>query len=176
MFFLHIFIKIRDRAKIKFSDMFLEVAAKLWNCYRATNKKSFSQRVRRLAEWYDASQSLPAVISEPIKKLRKNNRLYAAAYDHPGCYRTSNMLDRLMQCMDRHLFSTQYFHGSLGTAELNIRGWALICNFSPSNPMTTKKYHGEKSPADRLNGFSYHENWLQNLLVSASLREFRPTP
>jgi hypothetical protein len=63
MFFLHIFIKIRDRAKIKFRDMFLEVAVKLWNCYRATNKKSFSQRVRRLAEWYDASQSLPAVIS-----------------------------------------------------------------------------------------------------------------
>jgi len=51
--------------------MFLEVAVKLWNCYRATNKKSFSQRVRRLAEWYDASQSLPAVISEPIKKHRK---------------------------------------------------------------------------------------------------------
>jgi len=174
--FLHIFIKIRDRAKIKFRDMFLEVATKLWDGYRATNKKSFSQRVRRLAEWCDVSQEVPAVISEPIKKLRKNSRLYSAAYDHPGCYRTSNMLDRLMQRMDRHLFSTQYFHGSLGTGEINIRGWALICNFAPSNPMTTKKYHGAKSPADRLNGFSYHENWLQNLLISGSLREFRPTP
>ncbi|SJM95509.1 conserved hypothetical protein [Crenothrix polyspora] len=120
-YFLHIFIKIRDRAKIKFRDMFLEVATKLWDCYRATNKKSFSQRVRRLAEWCDTSQDVPAVISEPIKKLRKNNRYYAAAYDHPGCHRTSNILDRLMQRMDRHLFSTQYFHGSLGTAELEHR-------------------------------------------------------
>ena len=101
--FLHVFIKIRDRAKIKFRDMFLQVTTKLWDCYRATNKKSFSQRVRRLAEWCDTAQDVPAVISEPIKKLRKNNHLYAAAYDHPGCYRTSNMLDRLMQRMDHHL-------------------------------------------------------------------------
>ena len=174
--FLHIFIKIRDRAKIKFHNLFQEAADKLWNCYRATNKKSYSQRVRRLDEWCDASQDVPAVISEPIKKLRKNNRFYAAAYGHTGCYRTSNMLDRLMQRMDRHLFSTQYFHGSLEASELNIRGWALIYNFAPSNPMTIKKYLGVKSPADRLNGYSYHNNWLQNLLISASLREFRPTP
>jgi len=49
------------------------------------------------------------------------------------------MLDRLMQRMDRHLFSTQYFHGSLSSAELSIRGWALILNFAPSNPTTIKK-------------------------------------
>jgi hypothetical protein len=103
-------------------------------------------------------------------------RPYAAAYDHPGCHRTSNMLDRLMQRMDRHLFSTQYFHGSYTTAELNIRGWALIYNFTPSNPMTIKSILGKKSPADRLNGFSYHDNWLENLLISASLQRFRPTP
>jgi hypothetical protein len=81
-----------------------------------------------------------------------------------------------MQRMDRHLYSTQYFHGSYATAELNIRGWALIYNLTPSNPMTIKKYQGKKSPADRLNGFSYHDNWLQNLLISASLKDFRPTP
>lgn len=174
--FLHVFIKIRDRAKLKFHELFLDAASKLWNCYRAVNKRSFSQRVRRLAEWCEAQSDLPAVISEPIKKLRKNMRFYAAAYDHPGCHRTSNMLDRLMQRMDRHLFSTQYFHGSYATAELNVRGWALIYNFTPSNPMTIKKYQGKKSPADRLNGFSYHDNWLENLLISASLKEFRHPP
>jgi hypothetical protein len=174
--FLHVFIKIRDRTKVKFHEIYLQATTKLWDCYRATTKKSFSQRIRRLTEWCDVASDLPAVISEPIKKLSKNKQRYAAAYDQPGCHRTSNMLDRLMQRMDRHLFSTQYFHGSLSTAELNIRGWALIYNFAPSNPMTVKKYAGLKSPADRLNGFSYHDNWLQNLLISASLREFRPSP
>jgi hypothetical protein len=182
--FLHVFIKIRDRAKLKFRELFLEAASLLWNCYRAVSKKSFSQRIRRLAEWCDAHPNVPAVIADPIKKLRKNRQLYAAAYDHPfdkaqgkpNCHRTSNMLDRLMQRMDRHLFSTQYFHGSATTAELNIRGWALIYNFTPSNPMTIKKYQGKKSPANRLNGFSYHENWLENLLIAASLKDFRPSP
>jgi hypothetical protein len=110
---------------------------------------------------------------EPIKKLHKNRRFYTAAYDHVGCHRTSNRLDRLMQRMDRHLFSTQYFHGSFDAANLNIRGWALIQNFTPSNPMTVKKYHGKKSPAERLNGFAYHDDWLQNRLISASLKGFR---
>ena len=62
------------------------------------------------------------------------------------------------------------------TAELNIRGWALIYNFTPSNLMTIKKYQGKKCPADRLNGFAYSENWLENLLISASLKDFRCPP
>ncbi|ASF48625.1 hypothetical protein CEK71_03100 [Methylovulum psychrotolerans] len=86
------------------------------------------------------------------------------------------MLDRVMQRMDRHLFGTQYFHGGRATAELNIRGWALIYNFAPSNPMTVKKHLGKKSPAERLNGFSYQDNWLENLLVSASLQGVRASP
>ena len=174
--FLHVFIKIRDRAKLKFHDKFLDAASKLWDCYRADNKKSFSQRIRRLVEWCETHSDLPAVIVDPIKKLRKNIKFYSGAYDHPECHRTSNMLDRLMQRMDRHLFSTQYFHSSSDTAELNIRGWALIYNFTPSNPMTIKKHQGKRCPADRLNGFAYHENWLENLLISASLKDFRLPP
>ena len=124
----------------------------------------------------ETHSDLPAVIVDPIKKLRKNIKFYSGAYDHPECHRTSNMLDRLMQRMDRHLFSTQYFHSSSDTAELNIRGWALIYNFTPSNPMTIKKHQGKRCPADRLNGFAYHENWLENLLISASLKDFRLPP
>jgi hypothetical protein len=66
----------------------------------------------------------------PIKKLRENLSYFAKAYDFPGAHRTSNMIDRLMKTMDRHLFTTCYFHGSIFSAELNIRGWALIHNFS----------------------------------------------
>ena len=86
------------------------------------------------------------------------------------------MLDRLMQRMNRHLFSTQYFHGSLASSELSIRVWALLLNFAPSNPTTIKKHNGFQSPAERLNQFRYHDNWLQNLLTSASLERFRGPP
>lgn len=97
---------------------------------------TISQRIRRLCEWANAVKDLPDVISQPIMKLKKNLSSYANAYDLPGCHRTSNMVNRLMQRMDRHLFSTFYFHGNLQSAELSIRGWALIQNFAPCNPTT----------------------------------------
>jgi hypothetical protein len=173
--FLHVFIKIRDRAKKKYKDIFEMVADKLWDCYRAENKSSFSQRIRRLLEWCNEKEA-PDVIQLPIQKLRKNSKAYHIAYDHPDAHRTSNMLDRLMQRMDRYLFNTQYFHGFLHAANLGVRGWALIQNFAPSNPMTVKKHNGLKSPAERLNNFRYHENWLHNMMISSSLGGFRRPP
>ena len=173
--FLHVYIKIRDRAKKKYKGLFVEVASKFWDCYHAENKRSFSQRIRRLAQWCKENQ-VPDVLLKPIEKLRKNIAAYRVTYDHPDAHRTSNMLDRLMQRMDRHLFSTQYFHGSLSAAELSIRGWALIQNFAPSNPRTVQKYRGLKSSAERLNNFRYNSNWLQNLLISASLGGYRTPP
>ncbi len=173
--FLHVYIKIRDRAKKRYRDIFTQVATKLWDCYHAENKHSFSQRVRRLVE-YCKNNEAPDVILKPIKKLRKNIVAYSVAYDHPKAHRTSNMIDRLMQRMDRHLFSTQYFHGSRAAAELSIRGWTLIQNFAPSNPRTVQKYNGLQSPAERLNKFHYDTNWLHNLLISASLGGYRAPP
>jgi transposase-like protein len=173
--FLHIFIKIRDRGKKKYRDLFVQISSKLWECYRAANKGSFSQRIRRLLEACEKND-IPDVFVNPIKKLRKNIAYYRVAYDHPEAHRTSNMLDRLMQRMDRHLFSTQYFHGSLDAAKLSIRGWTLIQNFAPSNPRTIQKHNRHQSPAERLNNFQYHDNWLQNLLISASLGGYRMLP
>ncbi len=173
--FLHIYIKIRDRSKKKFKDVYDQMVTNLWNCYEAESKASFSQRVRRLYEWAKKT-SIPCFMTEKIKKLRNNIASFSIAYDHAGSHRTSNMLDRLMQRMDRHLFSAQYFHGFLSSAELNIRAWALILNFAPSNPITIKKHDGDQSPAERLNHFRYHDNWLENLLISASLGGYRAPP
>ena len=39
-----------------------------------------------------------------------------------------------------------------------------------------EKLHGLKSPAERLNKFRYHDNWLHNLYVSASLGGYRRPP
>ena len=173
--FLHLYISIRDRTKMKFKDIFHEVASKLWDCYNAESKSSFSQRVRRFYEW-GKKVSLPSVIFKKIEKLRNNVHAYSVAYDLPGCYRVNTMSDRLMRRMNRHLFNTQYFHGFTSSAELNIRGWALIMNFAPSNPITVKKYEGLQSPAERLNQFRYHDCWLQNLLISASMGGLRSPP
>lgn len=78
--------------------------------------------------------------------------------------------------MDHRLFDTQYFHGSLDQAELGIRAWALIHNFVTKNPVTIRRHHGWQSPAERLNQFRYHDNWLHNLLVSACRVERKKTP
>lgn len=173
--FLHVSIKIRDRAKKKFHDLFQDVVSTLWDCYHAENTRSFSQRVRRLHEW-TKTPSVPQVMLHPIEQVRKNLSAFTSAYDFPGAHRTSNMLDRLMRRMDRHLFTTQYFHGTFKSAERHIRAWALLLNFAPSNPLTVKKYHGLQSPAERLNQSRYHDNWLQNLLISASLGGYRNAP
>lgn len=172
--FLHIYIKVRDRAKKKFRGIFTELASGLWNCFRASTRASFSQRVRRLCEWGE-KMSLPQAVTEKLGKLRQNVSSYTGAYDHPGAYRTSNMVDRLMRRMDLHLFAAQFFHGSLYSAELGIRAWALILNFAPSNPITVAKHDGFQSPAERLNRSCYSENWLENLLISAS-KGYQPLP
>lgn len=174
--FLHIFIGIRDRSRKKYKDHFLDVATRLWDCFRAESKGAFSQRVRRLSErCQNAKNKIPDVISGKIKKLRDNLPQFSKAYDFPGAHRTSNMVDRLMQRMDRHLFSIQYFHGTMQAANLSIRAWVLIQNFAPLNPWTVKQ-KGYVSSFQRINGFQYHENWLHNLLISASLGGVRAGP
>ncbi len=62
----------------------------------------------------------------------------------------------------------QYFHGHSHQANRFVRAWALIYNFAPYNKKT-RKIRQLISPAHKVNQFYYHENWLQNLLVSGSL-------
>lgn len=173
---LHFYIKIRDRSKKKYNEVFNQVADKFWNCYDAETKAAFSQRVRRFSEWATKDcNGVPQLIQNMIKKLRTNVAKYSIAYEHSGCHRTSNMLDRLMQRMNRHLFATQYFHGTRPAATLALRAWCLIYNFAPCAP-TKLSPHTSPSPAMRINKKSYHDKWLQNLMVSASLvATYRPS-
>ncbi len=168
--FLHVFLKLRKN-KNKFKKLFFQLSQKLWHCYEAPDKRTFSQRLRRLLEWCEGEE-LPSFVTEKVEKLRNKDANVTTAYDYPQAPRTTNMVDRLMKRMDRHLFNTQYFHGSPETAERSIRGWALIENFAPSNPRTIKKHNGWQSPAERLNQFRYHDSWLQNLLLAASQRQY----
>jgi hypothetical protein len=172
--FLHAYLKIRDRAA-HLKETFAELSRRVWEAYHAPEARSFSQRLRRLREWSEAHVDKP-VVREKVLALCDKRGAFVPAYDHPGCHRTSNPVDRLLRRLDYHLYCTQHLHGSIEAAEQGVRGWALIHNFAPSCPETVRESPGLRSPAERLNGRRYHPEWLQNLLVSASLGGYRSPP
>ena len=172
--FLHAYLKIRDRAK-HLGETFDALREQVWGAYHAADARSFSQRLRRLREWALAHVD-KEVVREKVLALCGKRAAFLVAYAHPGCRRTSNPVDRLLRRLDHHLFCGQHLHGSTGAAELGLRGWALIHNFAPSCPWTARTSAELRSPAERLNGRRYHSEWLQNLLISASLGGYRRAP
>jgi hypothetical protein len=168
--FLHGWLNIRSRGKL--STAFAALSEKVWDAYHAPDRRGFAQRLRRLWEWSQANVQT-AWLLEQVQKLCGRAREYGVAYRHPGAHRTSNMLDRLMRSMNRYFEDGQHLHGSQGACGLHVRAWALLHNFRPWHPATARAHGGWRSPVERLNQHRYHEDWLQNLLVSASLGGYR---
>ena len=54
-----------------------------------------------------------------------------------------------------------------------VRAWALLFNHRPWHPTAVRANGGWRCPAERLNKHRYHDDWLQNLLASASLGGYR---
>jgi hypothetical protein len=172
--FLHAFLKARERA-VHLKETFALLRERIWEAYHAPDARTFSQRLRRLRQWAKAHVD-KEVVREKVLALCDKRAALVKAYAHPGCRRTSNPVDRLLRRLDYHLYCTQHLHGTTGAAEQGLRGWALIHNFAPSCPETVRESPGLRSPAERLNGGRYHDEWLQNLLVSASLAGYRSPP
>jgi len=168
--FLHGWLSMRSRGKL--NEAFAELSGKVWEAFVAPDRRSFSQRMRRLWEWA-VSNVKGAWLLEQVEKFCKRKREYAEAYDHPGGHRTSNMLDRVMRSMNRYFEDCQHLHGGKEACERHCRAWALLFNFRPWHPATARANQDWRSPAERLNEHRYHDHWLQNLLVSASLGGFR---
>jgi hypothetical protein len=78
-----------------------------------------------------------------------------------------------MRSMNRYLTDGQNLHGSAEAGGRHVRAWALLYNFRPWGPEARRDNGGWQSPAERLNQHRYHDNWLHNLLVSASLAGYR---
>jgi hypothetical protein len=177
--FLHGWLNIRSRGKL--SEAFTALSAKVWEAYRAASRRSFAQRLRRLWEWAQG-QALTAWLREQVQKLCGRAREYGLAYRHPGGHRTSNMLDRVMRSMNRYFEDGQHLHGSKEACARHCRAWALLYNYRPWHPASARANGGWRCPAERLNRHRYHDDWLQNLLASASLGGYRrriappPTP
>lgn len=160
--FLHGCLKIRDRCRKNFA-----LLRDVWHVYRAATAAEFRERMRQLQE--SCSQlTLPTVVTQMLEKLYHRTESYAAAYDHPGCHRTSNQVDRLMNRMKRLLYAGRGLHGHRAHSERRLRGWALLLNFRPFAPRSNHK-RDHQSPAHRLNQKAYHDNWLHNLNVCASM-------
>lgn len=168
--FLHGFVKIRDRCRK--SPLFNKICGRVWHVYQAENKKIFGQRMRRLKEW--ATSHLPkGGAATKIISLHEKSSLYQQAYDHPQAYRTSNMIDRLMRWIDRSLFTRQYFHGTLQSANQTIRAWALLRNYYPYCLRKIGDKNTLTCAASEYNGFTYNFNWLENLIVASSMNGYR---
>ncbi len=172
--FLHAWLKVRDRAK-HLKEVFAEVSRRVWEAYHAPDRRCFGQRLRSLRRW--ASGRLTGVVLEKVQDLCREPRRWSKAYRHPGGHRTSNMLDRQMRGMNRYFDQGGHLHGSPEACRLHCRAWALLWNFWPWHPVTTRANAGWRCPAERLNQHRYHDCWLQNLLISASLGGYRrPCP
>jgi hypothetical protein len=164
--FLHAFLKIQACSK-RLQELFPEIQRRVWDAYHASDAATFLAKVADLQTW--AKLTLPAGAAlEAVLKLCAKAPLYAQAYAYPTAHRTSNMLDRHMDLLDRYLYSMRYFHGDLMAAEYSVRAWALLHNFTPygTRAQVADQY---QSPAHKLNGYTYHANWLQNLQVAASM-------
>jgi hypothetical protein len=164
--FLHGFLKIRDRCRKAH-----ELHRRVWDVYRAATAEEFRRLMGELQQWC-ATQTWTASVREMLTKLWAKTESYAVAYDHPGCHRTSNAVDRPMNRLCRLMYAGRGVHGHQGTSELRLRGWALLLNFRPYAPRSNRP-RAHDSPAHRLNGKRYHEHWLHNLMAATSLMGFR---
>lgn len=170
--FLHAFIKIRSRCK-RLGEYYDQIKEQVWDIYHAVDPSVFKQRVETLQQWtLKHRHRLTTAAIEALDKLCQRTDHYCVAYDHPTAYRTSNMLDRHMEPLARWLAGGRYFHGHLQTAELRTRAWALLHNYRPYCPRANVS-QTFMSPAHKLNGFVYRDNWLENLLVASSCQGFR---
>jgi len=170
--FLHAFLKVRDRATKSMQVFFHTAGDKIWNVYRAGSKRHLAQQIRRLREWSEKSIS-DCPMKNNILKLCKKKARWSKHLDFKNAYRTSNMLDRLMRTMKRHKMNSQMFHSTTLATNLNFRALALIHNFSPYSPSIWKDRTEVLSPALKVNNRKFADDWLENLLLSASRANFR---
>lgn len=160
--FLHGFISIRERTRKEH-----QLHQGVWDIYLSETAQQFRKGMTQF--WKDCQKGQWSdVVMKKIEKFCGRVEQYALSYQHPGCHRTSNLVDRLMNRLTRYLYDNRGIHGHLSSSERRLRGWALLQNFRPFAPRSgiDRPY---QSPAHRLNQKLYHEHWLHNLQISASL-------
>lgn len=149
------------------------LSGQLWRAYKAKTPQKFLNGLRKALIWAKKHIRKKKTLSR-LRKLCRRASKFKVAYRFPHSHRTSNMLDRLMNHQDRLLYNMQYFHGNQESAKRYLRSMALIWNFHPYGARTRSIDSSRYSPFSDLNGGSYHENWLHNLLIASSMNGRRP--
>ena len=101
--FLHAVLSIKRVATNATKALYEQIAEKTWDAYHAATKRRFSQRIRRLREWGGTLTDGP--LKQKLLKLCEKRD--CPAYDFAEALRTSNMVDRLMQGMEKSLSAKQ---------------------------------------------------------------------
>jgi len=171
--FLHAWLKIRERSK-NLKEKFFEIGERVWEVYYSETKRVMGQRIRRLRDW--ATKNLSSVVLAKVLDLCDKKAEWSLQHDHPDGHATSNMLDRLMRSQNKYFDRGQHFHGSLKSANLRSRAWAILHNYWPWSPASVAANGGASCPAERLNGKRYSDCWLTNLLVATTLRGTKKLP
>jgi len=162
--FLHAWLRIRERGKK--SEHFFDLGERVWGVYYSATKSVMGQRIRRLREW--AMKHVSGVLLDKTLDLCNKQVEWSLWYENENAYTTSNELDRLMRSQNRYFDRGQHFHGTLESANLRSRAWAILHNYWDWGRKTRAENDGYRCPAERLNGKRYADNWLENLLVATS--------
>jgi hypothetical protein len=166
--FLHVVLGIQQRCRAN-KPLYNTLTQDLWHLFHSLNPAQFGQRLRRLLDWTAAHPDVSEVLLSKLAKLKTLAQNFKLTFTHPQAYRTSNAVDRLMNYQDRILYSMQYFHGSTAAARAGLRAMAILWNFHPYGRKVQRQAPYSKSPFEDLNGFRYHDDWLRNLRIAASL-------
>ena len=102
------------------------VGEKVWGVYYSATRRMMSQRIRRLSDW--AKKNLSGIVLAKTLDLCDKKAEWSLWYKDESAYTTSNALDRLMRCQNRYFERGQHFHGSLASANLRSRAWAVLYN------------------------------------------------
>ena len=162
----HGFLQLRHRCRTA-----LAWPPPVWEGSRAATATALPARLPALRAGA-ASPPWPAAVRDVLATWWNRASAEARASDHPGGRRTSHRVDRLTHRLSRVLSAPRGLHGHQRASDRRLRGWARRLHFCPYAPRAGKP-RAYQSPAHRLNHQRYHDNWLQNLLLSASLGSLR---
>ena len=171
--FLHGWLKIRDRAKHLKRGVCRSLPAGL-GYLSPPDRRSFAQRLPRSASGRpDTPQGSSWRRSWTCVAKATAGRLPTAT-PAPPHEQHARPTDARHEPLLRSGPTPARLAGGLPIA-LSCR--ALLCNFTPWHPAVAGENQGWRCPAERLNQHRYHNCWLQNLLISASLGGYRrPAP
>lgn len=130
---MHGFLKIRDRSR---QDH--ELHRRVWAVYRAVSAVEFRRLMGQFQQCC-GTQTWKTGVGPMLAKFGKRTEDYAVAYEHPGCRRTSNMVDRPMNRLCRLIYAGRGLHRHQRSSELRLEGWALLLNLRPYAPRNNQQ-------------------------------------